>query len=57
MTNNEKLLSQLAGKLSKRVLELNNDGARLNGIGKCGSASALWKAAQILRLVIEDLKC
>ena len=56
MTTNEKMISQLAGKLRKRVLELNNDGARLNGIGKQGSASAIWKAAEMLRLVIKDLE-
>ena len=56
MTNNEKLMLQLAGKLRKRVLELNNDGARLNGIGKQGSASAIWKAAEMLRMVIVDLE-
>ena len=56
MTNNEKIMLQLAGKLRKRVLELNNDGARLNGIGKQGSASAIWKAAEMLRLVIVDLE-
>ena len=56
MTNNDKIMLQLAGKLRKRVLELNNDGARLNGIGKQGSASAFWKAAEMLRLVIVDLE-
>ncbi len=56
MTSNEKLMLQLAGKLRKRVLELNNDGARLNGIGKQGSASTMWKAAEMLRLVIKDLE-
>jgi len=56
MTNNEKIISQLAGKLNKRVLELDKDGARLNGIGKPGSASIMWKAAQMLRLVIVDLE-
>ena len=56
MTNNEKIMLQLAGKLRKRVLELNNDGARLNGISKQGSASVMWKAAEMLRLVIADLE-
>lgn len=56
MTSEEKLISQLAGKLHKRVLELDKDGARLNGIGKQGSASTMWKAAEMLRLIIADLE-
>lgn len=56
MNANEKMISQLAAKLHKRVAELDKDGARLNGINKPACAATMWKAAQMLRLVIEDLK-
>lgn len=56
MNANELMITQLAAKLRKRVAELDKDGARLNGINKPGSAATMWKAAQMLRLVIEDLE-
>ena len=56
MTLNEKIKAQLVGKLRKRVLELDKDGARLNAMNMQGCAATMWKSAQMLRLVIEDLE-